>query len=831
MLPNVLSTRRFIGHLGSRCFTRNIAAFTKNLCHKIPSGDSPKGYQFRQEAITTDSKSMVPQGSVNSSECTPQLIVGDPKCFSLCKNPPFIKDRLALFEKLYEQQQQRVKELQDAEAVEIQVKLELPDSGASTIVRAQAHWTTPRDIAEGISKDFASKVIVAEVFAEDKTLEHFVDIDEAGGEGTHGESDGWALWDLSRPLEGACRLRFLDFDSENGKRVFWHSSAHMLGSALETLFGGYVTIGPPTKEGFFYDVYLGENTLVPEDMQEIAKHMRQLAKKKHLFQRLVCTREQAMELMKYNPFKLELIRKKVLPGHKTVCYRCGDFVDLCCGPHIYSTGVVHPDGMEVTKFSACYWLAKSDLDVLQRVYAISFPTKEQLQEHQRIVREAKLRDHRVVGTDLGLFYFDATHSPGSCFWFPRGARIYNRLQEFMRENYRLRGYNEIVTPNIFACDLWKRSGHYDNYRENMYMFTVDDHEWGMKAMNCPGHCLMFKQMNLSYRQLPLRLADFGVLHRNELAGSLTGLTRVRRFQQDDAHIFCTPEQVFPEVRDMLHFVKEVYQLFGFDYFFKLSTKPEKALGTAEVWARAEDALRTALETTGNEWVLNPGDGAFYGPKIDIVLYDSLKRQHQCGTIQLDFNLPERFNLEYRDSTDSTLEGSPHINDSSKPQLEASETTQDPVGSTCNTTGIRRGFARPIIIHRALFGSLERFIAIVLEHFAGKLPFWLSPTQLAILPLADRHADYCHKLCRRMMLRGIWAEVDASNNTINKKVKSAQGQRYCYMAVVGDREVETETVTLRPLDSQTQDVMTIQQLEEKLCKEAVSYKNHMTIFKL
>ncbi|GBE60592.1 threonyl-tRNA synthetase family protein [Babesia ovata] len=713
-------------------------------------------------------------------------IIKDVSSFQLRKDPDFIQTRLIAFDTLYERQKKRIDELDKRD---ISVKLEVPGKQDETI-NGRSWVTCPADVLNRLNKADSKGIIVSEVLPLEPIVDTVADI-----ENDDEQQEEWIMWDLFRPLEGDCRLRFHSFDSPKGQHVFWHSSAHMLGSALETLYGAYITIGPALSKGFYYDCYIGNNSFKPEDMEHIRNEVSKMAKVKSPFQRLVCTKEEALELMKHNPFKVDLIRRKVPDGSNTVCYRCGNFVDLCRGPHLPFTSSVSPRAFAVTKFSSCYWLSKSTADTLQRVYGISFPKEEQLKAYERRIEEAKHRDHRVIGTKLNLFHFDNIHSPGSCFWLPNGAKIYNRLVDFMRENYRLRGYQEVITPNIYSCELWKTSGHYDNYKENMYMFNVDETEWGIKGMNCPGHCLMFRYLSPSYRQLPLRFADFGVLHRNELTGSLSGLTRVRRFQQDDAHIFCTAEQISGEVLSILQFIDDVYSLFNFKYSFKLSTKPPKALGDDELWEKAESGLRDALERCGRPWTLNPGDGAFYGPKIDVILLDCLDREHQCGTIQLDFNLPIRFNLGYRDKEDG------------------------------ESTDCKRGFSRPVIIHRAIFGSLERFIAIVIEHLKGKLPFWLSPTQVAILPISDKHMPYANSIHEKLL------HLDGSANTMNKKIKSNQDQRYNYMLIIGDREVETGTVSMRSMDSQANETLSLDDLYARLATEADAYKKNIKCFHL
>ncbi|EKX74103.1 threonyl-tRNA synthetase, putative [Theileria equi strain WA] len=709
-------------------------------------------------------------------------IVSDPATFVLQKDPAFIAKRNALFEELYKKQQESLKEL---ESSDITIQFEVREGEVLTL-NGKAFQTSPYDLILSVDKKRAKKIVVAQYENDSGVKDLLIDIDE------HDEAadSEWTLWDMTRPLEGSCHVKVLDFDSELGKHVFWHSSAHMLGSALETFYGAFLTIGPALSSGFYYDCFMGTNTLKPEDVKGMITHVDKMSISNKPFERLICTKEEALQLMSYNPFKVDLIKRKIADGEKTVCYRCGDFVDLCRGPHVPFTSFIKGASFDILKASSCYWLSNSDADSLQRVYGISFPEKDQLKSYHARIEEAKQRDHRLIGTQLNLFYFDSVHSPGSCFWLPNGAKIYNRLTTFLRDNYRVRGYQEVVTPNIYSCDLWRQSGHYDNYKENMYTFMSDDTEWGMKPMNCPGHCLMFKHMNLSYRQLPLRLADFGVLHRNELTGSLSGLTRVRRFQQDDAHIFCTQDQIMDEVLDLINFIGKVYSLFNFRYEFKLSTKPAKALGDEKLWEIAEASLTEALNRSGNKWTLNPGDGAFYGPKIDIVLFDCLDREHQCGTIQLDFNLPIRFNLEYRDKS---------FDETANSATEKSE------------SGLRNGFSRPVIIHRAILGSIERFIAIVLEQTKGKLPFWLSPTQVLIIPISDKHLDYADFVYNTLLSKGYNVEVDKTTNTMNKKIKFGQQQRWNYMAIVGDREKEDKTVSLRPLDTDAQQVMTIDEL--------------------
>ena len=447
-------------------------------------------------------------------------------------------------------------------------------------------------------------------------------------------------------------------------------------------------------------------------------------------------------------------------------YRNGPLIDLCRGPHVPNTGLIK--AMMVTKNSSAYWGGKVENAALQRIYGISFPEKAQMKEYQKLLEEAAKRDHRKIGTDQELFFFHQL-SPGSCFFLPHGARIYNTLIELMRSEYRKRGFQEVITPNVFNTELWAVSGHLANYKENMFIFQCEKEDFGMKPMNCPGHCVMFGSRPRSYRELPLRLADFGVLHRNEFSGALHGLTRVRRFQQDDAHIFCTQEQIQQEVAGALDFLSYVYGLFGFEFQLNLSTRPEKFLGDIDTWNQAEKALSDCLDAMGKTWKLNPGDGAFYGPKIDIQVMDALKRKHQCATIQLDFQLPIRFKLQYQSDTQNE-------------------------------------FRRPVIIHRAILGSVERMMAILCEHTGGKWPFWLSPRQAVVVPVSAVYFPYAHQVQATLWAAGFYVDVDVSNHTIAKKVLQGQMDGYNFILVVGAKEQAENTVNVRERDEKPQAVV-------------------------
>ncbi len=556
-------------------------------------------------------------------------------------------------------------------------------------------------------------------------------------------------------------MTLLSFEDDAGKQLFWHSSAHVLGQALENEFGAHLCHGPPLEDGgFFYDSWTGDRVISQADFPAIDKEIARIVKENQPYERLEVTKEEGLELFKYNRFKVSMLSHKVPDGARMTVYRCGTLIDPCRGPHLVNTGRVK--AMMVTRSSGSYWQGKQDQDQLQRVYGISFPSKEQLKEWQEFQKAAAERDHRKIGTDQELFFFHKL-SPGSCFWLPHGTRIYNRLLERIRAEYWKRGYQEVITPNMYNHALWETSGHLANYKENMFSFQVEDQPFALKPMNCPGHCVMFGQRPRTFRELPWRVADFGVLHRNEASGALTGLTRVRRFQQDDAHIFCRVDQIGSEVDGVLSFIQHIYGIFGFRFNLALSTRPEKALGSAELWAKAEGLMAEALNRFGLPWKENPGDGAFYGPKIDIQVFDALNRKHQCATIQLDFQLPIRFDLAY-----------------------VSENPDEP-----------RENRRPVMIHRAILGSVERFTAILCEHTGGKWPLWVSPRQVIILPISEEHQGaYCETLRQAVHAAGFYTEIDMTPRKIEKKVREAQIAQWNFILVIGAKEQESGTVNVR-----------------------------------
>ncbi|KAF9204688.1 threonyl-tRNA synthetase [Haplosporangium sp. Z 27] len=642
--------------------------------------------------------------------------------------PEYIAHRIAMFDELK-------KKADEADAAQPRVPITITMPDGST--REGTAWeTSPLDVAKQIAKSLAERVVIAKV---DKVL-----------------------WDLERPLVASCKLELLDFENEEGKAVFWHSSAHVLGEACEKHYGCHLCIGPPIEDGFYYEMsMINERVVTNHDYANLETVAKNAIKEKQQFIRLEVTKEGLLEMFKHNPFKVQLIQSKIPDGTSTTVYRCGPLIDLCRGPHIPHTGRIK--AFAVMKNSASYFLGDAKNASLQRIYGVSFPDTKQMTEHKKFLEEAAKRDHRKIGKEQELFFFHDL-SPGSCFFLPHGARIYNALMDFIKAEYYKRGYTEVMSPNMYNVKLWHTSGHWQNYQENMFSFNVEKETFALKPMNCPGHCLMFGHRERSYRELPLRFADFGVLHRNEASGALTGLTRVRRFQQDDAHLFCRLDQLGDEMDATLDFLQHVYGIFGFEFSLALSTRPEKFLGKISDWDTAEKHLTDALNRFGRPWTINPEDGAFYGPKIDILIRDSLRRSHQCATIQLDFQLPERFGLEYR-----------------------------------NSGGEESDFSRPLIIHRAMLGSLERMIAILTENCAGRWDFWLSPRQVQVIPVAAALIPYAEKVQKQLHDAGFFADVDSTDSTLNKKIRNAEIAQYNFIFVVGAEEESSNSVNVRSRD--------------------------------
>jgi len=662
------------------------------------------------------------------------------------------------------------KELEAKEKKEIKVIIEGKE------VAAVAWKTTPKDLLGEDAQIASNPVCCAAI--------------------TEMTKDGAPVqWDLMRVLEPCCdghTLRWVRFDDEDGKHVFWHSSAHILGGCLENRYHCLLNVGPATESDFFYDVKMpvADQVVAAGDFKGLIRQCEKAAREHKPFERVPLTVEEAKEIFSYNPYKLAIINR-IPEGERITAYRCGNLVDLCRGPHLPNTGMAKV--FDVNTASSVYLDGKADSDVLQRVHGLAFPSKAQLKEWETMLEEARRRDHRKLGQEQELFFFHP-YSPGSCFFLPHGYRVYHKLCEFMREQYLRRGYDEVMAPNIFMSKLWEISGHWQHYQENMFTFKVagdDDPNctWALKPMNCPGHCLMFKHRSRSYRELPLRLAEFGVLHRNELTGALHGLTRVRRFIQDDSHIFCRPDQIEQEVAGVLDLIKFTYSIFGFDFRMELSTRPEHFMGDPALWDRAESSLKTVLDGLGLPWKINPGDGAFYGPKIDIHIRDALQRYYQCATIQLDFQLPIRFDLQYMTSA----EGASDVK-----------------------------YERPVMIHRAVFGSIERFLAILIEHLGGKWPFWLSPRQCIVIPVGAQQLEYAKKVRDQIHSEHIFVDVDETDRTLQKKIREAQITQYNYILVVGKEEVESNTVNVRVRDSKDglgkMDIPAVLEMFHKLEKE-------------
>ncbi|TKR81272.1 hypothetical protein L596_015173 [Steinernema carpocapsae] len=654
--------------------------------------------------------------------------------------PKFIQERIDLFDKLMAKHKEEL-----ANKKTEPIKITLPDGKEFD---GESWLTTPIDIAMKISRGLADTAVIAKVNDE--------------------------VWDLDRPFEGDATLKILKFDDDEAKQVFWHSSAHILGEAMERYCGGHLCYGPPINEGFYYDMFNDKNTICQADFPKMEEIVKCVVKDKQPFERLEVSKEDLLEMFKYNEFKVRLLNEKVKTP-KTTVYRCGPLIDLCRGPHVRHTGKIK--AMQITKASASYWEGNAEAESLQRVYGISFPDSKQLKEWQKFQEEAAKRDHRKIGRDQDLFFFHQL-SPGSAFWYPKGAHIYNALVNFIKKEYRKRGFSEVISPNMYNSKLWEQSGHWQHYADDMFRFEVEKEQFGLKPMNCPGHCLMFAHQPHTHNELPFRYADFGVLHRNEMSGALSGLTRVRRFQQDDAHIFCRDDQIVDEIQGCLDFLRYAYnEVFGFTFKLKLSTRPENFLGEKETWDFAEEQLRLALDRYGDPWEVNPGDGAFYGPKIDITIQDALKRNHQCATIQLDFQLPIRFDLHYFDSNNEKK--------------------------------------RPVMIHRALLGSLERMTAILTENFAGKWPFWLSPRQAKVISVHETVKDYACQVQKHLFDAGFEVEFDAEcPDTMNKQIRNAQLAQFNFILVVGQKEKENGTVNVRTRDNQVRGEVSVEDLVVK-----------------
>ncbi|MCD8118913.1 MAG: threonine--tRNA ligase [Lachnospiraceae bacterium] len=570
-----------------------------------------------------------------------------------------------------------------------------------------------------------------------------------------GEVNGERV-DLRTVISEDCALSILTFEDKGGRDTFRHTASHIMAQAIKRLYPNVkLAIGPSIDDGFYYDIDSDE-PVTAEHVEAIEAEMKKIVKEALPLERFELPREEAIRFFeeKNEPYKVELIRD--LPEDAVISlYRQGEFTDLCAGPHLMSTKPVK--AIKLTRLAGAYWRGNEKNKMLTRIYGTAYPKASELEAYLTMLEEAKKRDHRKIGKEMGLFMF-AEEGPGFPFFLPKGMVLKNTLMEYWREIHDREGYVEISTPVILNRKLWETSGHWDHYKENMYTTVIDDEDYAIKPMNCPGGMLVYKSQPRSYRDLPLRMGEIGLVHRHEKSGALHGLMRVRCFNQDDAHIFMTPDQIRDEIKGVVSLIDEVYQLFGFDYFVELSTRPENSMGTDEEWEMATNGLRDALEDMGLEYKVNEGDGAFYGPKIDFHLVDAIGRTWQCGTIQLDFQLPQRFEAEYIGP-----DGEPH---------------------------------RPIMIHRVCFGSIERFIGILTEHFEGKFPTWLAPVQVKVLPISDKYGDYAHKVYATLKAAGIRTEIDERSEKIGYKIREARNERVPYMLVVGQKEEEAGLVSVR-----------------------------------
>lgn len=568
------------------------------------------------------------------------------------------------------------------------------------------------------------------------------------------EVDG-APCDLRTPLTHDCTLSILTFDSKEGRHAFWHTSSHILAQAVKRLYpSAKLAIGPAVDSGFYYDFDV-EKPFTAEDLEQIQAEMKKIVKEAIPIERFSLSAEEAGQLMKDEPYKLELIEDLAREGQELSFYRQGDFTDLCAGPHLPATAPVK--AIKLTQATGAYWRGDTANASLCRVYGVTFPKASQLEEHLAAIEEAKKRDHRKLGRELELFAI-MDEGPGFPFFLPKGMILKNLLTDYWRELHKQAGYEEISTPVLLSRGLWERSGHWGHYQQNMYTTVIDEQDFAVKPMNCPGGMLAYKTKMRSYKDLPIRLCELGLVHRHELSGVLHGLMRVRCFTQDDAHIFMAPGQIKDEIKGVVRLIDTVYRTFGFDYHIELSTRPEDSMGSQEDWDIATDALRDAITELGYEFQVNEGDGAFYGPKLDFHLTDCLGRTWQCGTIQLDFQMPERFELEY--------------------------------------SGADNAKHRPIMIHRVLFGSIERFIGILIEHYAGAFPLWLAPVQVIVMPISDRQLEYAESVAETLRRSGLRVEVDSRNEKIGYKIREGQLQKVPYMLVIGDKEVESGMVAVR-----------------------------------
>ncbi|WP_339248367.1 threonine--tRNA ligase [Paenibacillus sp. FSL H8-0282] len=597
-----------------------------------------------------------------------------------------------------------------------------------------------------------------------------------------GKIDGKSV-DLNQAIEYDCRLDIVTLDSKDGLEVYRHSTAHIMAQAIKRIYGDKAVqlgIGPVIEDGFYYDIDI-EKPLSTDDLAAIEQEMAKIIQENHQIVRRVVSRAEAIKLFEElnEPLKLELIHD--LPEDTVLTiYDQGEFSDLCRGPHLPSTGLVK--AFKLLNVAGAYWRGDSNNKMLQRIYGTAFPKKAQLEEHLLFLEEAKKRDHRKLGKELELFMF-SEEAPGMPFYLPKGMTIRTELENFARELQRQRDYDEVRTPLMMNNRLWEQSGHWDHYKDNMYFTDVDETKFALKPMNCPGHMLIFKNNLHSYRELPIRISEFGQVHRHEYSGALNGMMRVRTFCQDDAHLFVLPEQIEDEIRRVISLIDHIYQVFGFEYKIELSTRPADYMGSEELWDQAEQSLQNVLDNLGIEYRVNEGDGAFYGPKIDFHILDALKRSWQCGTIQLDWQMPEKFDLTY--------------------------------------IGEDNLKHRPVVIHRAVYGSIDRFMGIITEHFAGAFPLWLAPVHAKLLPVSENYVDYALQVKHHMEKAGIRVEVDIRNEKLGYKIREAQLEKAPYMLVLGENEKNSDTVSVRKRGEGDLGSKSIQDIIEQINEEIIS----------
>ena len=634
------------------------------------------------------------------------------------------------------------------------IKLTLKDGSVKEVEKGKSVYDVAKEISEGLARN-----------------------------ATCASVDGKVV-DLRYTLENDCKLEIHTFESDiEGKKAYWHTTSHIMAQAVKRIYGNSIklTIGPAIDNGFYYDFDVKEN-ISSDDFEKIEDEMKKIIKEDLPIERFSLPRAEAIKFMKDlgEDYKVELIEE--LPENEEISfYKQGEFTDLCAGPHLMSTGKVKV--VKILSSSSAYWRGDEKKESLQRIYGISFPKTIMLEDYIKMLEEAAKRDHKKLGKELELFML-ATEGPGFPFFLPKGMIVRNLLIDYWRKLHQRDGYEEIMTPIMLNEELWHRSGHWDHYKENMYTSKIDGLDYALKPMNCPGGMLVYKNKLHSYKELPIRTGELGLVHRHEMSGALNGLFRVRCFTQDDAHIFMMPKQITSEIIGVMNLIDEVYKQFGFDYHVELSTRPENSMGTDEQWEMATNGLIEALKQKNMKYEINEGDGAFYGPKIDFHIKDCLGRSWQCGTIQLDFQLPERFDLTYIGE-----DGEKH---------------------------------RPVMLHRVIFGSIERFIGILTEHFAGAFPVWLSPVQVKILPIADAHVEYAEKVKRELEKIDVRVEIDDRNEKIGYKIREAQLGKIPYMLVVGDKEREADTVGVRSRENGDIGAMPIDAFVDKIKHEIENF---------